>query len=127
MVVQVQPGQKGFQDSISKEKLDVVVCACHPSYGEKPKVGGSRSKPVRAKSKTLSQNNQSKKGWRCGSSARVPAEQMQSPEFKPQNCQILVTLVGIWSLDMKSQEAEPQDFLQISSKILGFFCYPGTK
>jgi hypothetical protein len=30
------------------------------------------------------QNSQSKMDWRCGSTPRVPAVQVQSPEFKPQ-------------------------------------------
>jgi hypothetical protein len=33
------------------------------------------------------QNNQSKKGLGCESSGRAPAQQVQSPEFKPHNCQ----------------------------------------
>jgi hypothetical protein len=31
---------------------------------------------------SISKNNQSKMDWRCGSSGRAPALQVQSPEFK---------------------------------------------
>jgi hypothetical protein len=33
------------------------------------------------------QTNQSKMEWRCGSNRRVPALQVQSPEFKPKSNQ----------------------------------------
>jgi hypothetical protein len=33
------------------------------------------------------QNNQSKIDWRCGSTGRAPALQVQSPELKPQSNQ----------------------------------------
>jgi hypothetical protein len=36
-------------------KDGAVVHACHPSYGEKGKIGRSQSRPVWAKSETLSQ------------------------------------------------------------------------
>jgi hypothetical protein len=39
---------------LSGEKLGVVACAHQPSGGEKHKIGGLWSKPVQAKSKTLS-------------------------------------------------------------------------
>jgi hypothetical protein len=39
------------------------------------------------KARPCLQNNQGKKGWRCGSSGKVPAKQAQSPDFKLQNCQ----------------------------------------
>jgi hypothetical protein len=67
IMVQDQPGQKACEISNWGEKLGVVVCTCHPSHGGKPKkIGGLCSKPAWAK-------NQSEKGWRHGSSSRVPA------------------------------------------------------
>jgi hypothetical protein len=37
-----------------EKKLDVVMCAYHPSNDGKPKIGGSQSRPTWAKIKTLS-------------------------------------------------------------------------
>jgi hypothetical protein len=39
-----QPGQKSFQDLISKEKAGYAACTCHPSSGGKHKVGRSWSR-----------------------------------------------------------------------------------
>jgi hypothetical protein len=60
----------------------MVVCACHPSYIRKSKIGGSQSRAAWAKIKTLLQNNWSKRSWRSGSSIRMLAYKVQSPEFK---------------------------------------------
>jgi hypothetical protein len=42
--------------------VSMVVCACHPSYGGKRKIGASQFKLNWAKSKTLSQKQPQKKG-----------------------------------------------------------------
>jgi hypothetical protein len=62
-----------FQASLTKKftrphlngkKLKMAVCSCHPSNGEKCKVGGSQSRP-----RPYLQNNQGKMCWRCGLSS----------------------------------------------------------
>jgi hypothetical protein len=40
----------------------MVAYDCHPNYIRNHKIGGSHSRLAKAKSETLSQNNQSKKG-----------------------------------------------------------------
>jgi hypothetical protein len=55
------------------KKLGIVVCTCCPSYGEKGKIGETRSRPAWAKTRPYLKNNQSTKGWRHGSSYREPA------------------------------------------------------
>jgi hypothetical protein len=44
--------------------------------------GGSLFKASRGMKKPITH----KKGWWCGSSSKLPALQVQSPEFKPQYC-----------------------------------------
>jgi hypothetical protein len=48
------------------------------------------------------QNNQSKMNWRCVSSGRVPASQVQSPEFKPQSYKKKCFEVS-WELDSSNK------------------------
>jgi hypothetical protein len=55
---------------LNSKKLSVVVRACHPSEGEKPKIRGSWSKPTQKKSETL-----------------FPKIMSKNFEFKPQYCQ----------------------------------------
>jgi hypothetical protein len=51
-----QPGKKlGDPHLKKKKKLNVLACTCHPHNGGKLKVGGSQSRLVWAKSKSLSQ------------------------------------------------------------------------
>jgi hypothetical protein len=49
----------------------------------KHKIAELRARPTQAKARPYLKNNQSKNGWKCGSSSRAPAWQVQSPEFKP--------------------------------------------
>jgi hypothetical protein len=61
------------QKKISTEqKAGYGGVSCHPSYFRKCKTGGSRS------TRPCLQNNQTKKGWRRGSSRTVPAIQAWS-------------------------------------------------
>jgi hypothetical protein len=46
-------------------------------------IGGLLSRLAYTKSKTLSQKQPEQKWLECGSSGRVPAYQVLSPEFKP--------------------------------------------
>jgi hypothetical protein len=62
--------------------MGMVMCTCHPSYSRKCKIGGSQSKPAWDKAGLHLKTNHSKKGWRCGMSSRVPAEQAQSQYCK---------------------------------------------
>jgi hypothetical protein len=39
---------------MEKEKFDMVGCTCHPSYGGKPKIGGSWFRPAWANNENLS-------------------------------------------------------------------------
>jgi hypothetical protein len=57
-----QPRPKVCETLFQEKKLGIVVCACHPSYCEKHKIGGSESRLVWTKSEILSPNHQSKKG-----------------------------------------------------------------
>jgi hypothetical protein len=42
IVIPGHPGQKSSGDSISTEKkVSILLHACHPIYGGKPKIGGS--------------------------------------------------------------------------------------
>jgi hypothetical protein len=70
---QVSLGKKDCE--IVSHKLGLVMCACHSSdHGTHKTVLWSRL--TWTKSKTLSPNNQSKKGWKHGSSSRVTAFQL---------------------------------------------------
>jgi hypothetical protein len=68
---------KTIGDLISMEKkLGVMLCTCHPSYSEKPKIGGPWIvvQVAWAKSKKTKITRE-KKAWRHGSGCRVPASQ----------------------------------------------------
>jgi hypothetical protein len=58
--------KESFQDPHLKEKK--LMCACHPSYSRKHKIGGSSSRLAWQTGRTYLQNKQSKKGWRHDSS-----------------------------------------------------------
>jgi hypothetical protein len=47
-------GKNVCKAPFQQKKLGVLVCACHPSYGEKHKIGGLKSRSTWAKSETLS-------------------------------------------------------------------------
>jgi hypothetical protein len=53
---------KRFETTSQQKKLGMVAYDCHPNYIRNHKIGGSHSRLAKAKSETLSQNNQSKKG-----------------------------------------------------------------
>jgi hypothetical protein len=55
-----------------EKKLGVVVHACHPNNGEKHIIGQLGQK--KKKTRPYFQNNQSKKGWRCGSNNRTASQ-----------------------------------------------------
>jgi hypothetical protein len=60
---EVNPDKKLARPYLNRKKLGMVACTCHPSYGRKLKIGGSRSRLARAKVRPPSQNKQNKKGW----------------------------------------------------------------
>jgi hypothetical protein len=76
---ETSPG-KMFIRLSNQEKLGMVTCACHSSYGR------STNKRITCKTclgkthKTLAEK--SKKGMECDSSGRAPTNQAQEPEFK---------------------------------------------
>jgi hypothetical protein len=39
----------------------MLMCACHPSYSRKYKIGEQQSRPAQAKARSYLKNNQSKK------------------------------------------------------------------
>jgi hypothetical protein len=57
--------------------------ACLSSSNKGKHKIGSQSRLAWTKKLHL-QNNQSKKGWRCGFGGRGPAKQAWNPQFKPQ-------------------------------------------
>jgi hypothetical protein len=59
---------KKFMRSHLNQQLGVMSGACHPSEVRKPKIGGWQSRQTWTKVKPYLQNNQSKRGWRHGSS-----------------------------------------------------------
>jgi hypothetical protein len=62
--------QKSLQDTtLAEKKLSIVAHSCFLHYEEKDCGPGLPGE----KWETCLQNNQSKKGWGCGSSGRVPA------------------------------------------------------
>jgi hypothetical protein len=68
---------------INGKRLGVVACATQPCEGRKLKIRRSWFKLAQAKNlKPCLKNDHSKKGWRCGSSRRVPSLPVQNPEFK---------------------------------------------
>jgi hypothetical protein len=85
------PGQSRLLKKLLRPfSTDVMIHPSHLSNGTKHKwEDHSPGQPgQRKKTKTVRpylKNNQSTKDWRCDSgSGRVPAQQAQSPEFKPQ-------------------------------------------
>jgi hypothetical protein len=75
-------GELWFQANLGKivcktpcqwKKLGEVAHTCLSSYTRKCKIGGSQYRLVWAKREPPSLKNQCKKGWRLGSSSRVPA------------------------------------------------------
>jgi hypothetical protein len=68
-----QARQKVCKAPSQPEKLGMLVRNCHPRDCRKLKIGGSWYNQLRQKGRLYLQNNQSKKGWRCGSSNRAPA------------------------------------------------------
>jgi hypothetical protein len=64
-----------------------VAHAYNPSYLERLRSGGSWFEASLTSSLRLHlQNHFSKIGWRCGSSGRTPALQMQNPELTSGSC-----------------------------------------
>jgi hypothetical protein len=54
-----------FERSHLSKTLDMVVCACHSYCNEKPKIGGSWSRPAwTRKQDPISKTTRAKKGWR---------------------------------------------------------------
>jgi hypothetical protein len=78
------------QNPVQKEKNQKtswapVVHTCNPSYlGGWDQEDGNLSSAWAISLWDLSPKNRSKMDWRCGSSGRQPALQVQSLEFKPQ-------------------------------------------
>jgi hypothetical protein len=83
--LKVRPGRWGEEVIKTLPQVHWYTPVIPPTWRRGAQVGGSWSKAAPGKSKTLpKKNNESKKGWRQGSSGTVLAEQAQGPEFNPQ-------------------------------------------
>jgi hypothetical protein len=72
------------------------ACCYHPSDSRKHKWENRSPGQLGHIAKPYLQTNQRQKGWRHGSSSRVHASQVRSPEFRPQYYQKICMYICIW-------------------------------
>jgi hypothetical protein len=80
--LQASLGENGGQTPAQWKRAGNSSAYLSSQQDKRLKIGGLQSRLAWAKARPCLQNNQSKKGWRCGSSGRVSAMQARSPKFK---------------------------------------------
>jgi hypothetical protein len=106
---QASLGKKKFTRShLNRKMLSMVVYACHPSYSEIHKSEGCGPCQPGQKVRSYLQNNQSKRGWRRGSSSRLLLSSNRSTAKKRKKNPIPLSSHSFsWALPPLPPTAEP--------------------